>query len=540
MTYIKQTGEPNGDAGDQYTGLDRFGRVVDQRWIVTANGTHTDRFKYGMDRDSDRLFRDNSVNTSFGELYHANGPSNGYDQLNQLTDFRRGTLSDTNADGVPDTVGTSSRTQGWAFDALGNWSTLTTDGNPQNRTHNQQNQITSITGQTTPVYDSNGNMIVDQNGKTLIFDPWNRFFQYKNGATTLISYAYDPLNRRITENPGTLKDLFYSSQWQVLEERTGSTVQIQYVWSPVYVDALIERDRDADANPANGLEERFYVQQDANWNVTEIFSTAGTVFERYIYDPYGQVTFLNASWSTLGSSAYSWIYLHQSGRLDTTSALYIFRHRDYSPALGRWIENDAEGFRAGDDNFYRYVSNGPTISKDPTGFCQGVCKINKIIFATKQDQAKPYDTMVKFPHEKRDWIDTNKIGPQTESFDKGAGAVYVFWVIFEGENLSDCKIGRVAVSTRKFGNNPPEDNPEGMGYKEKQKIENGFKDDPPSGFIQPKDPTNFIATLDNPGLLKKDAKDLPATRSDNYYLYVYSKKQTPSRQVFGMTILLYY
>src|SRR5262249_36954479 len=31
LTYIKQSGESNGDAGDQYTGLDRFGRVVDQR-----------------------------------------------------------------------------------------------------------------------------------------------------------------------------------------------------------------------------------------------------------------------------------------------------------------------------------------------------------------------------------------------------------------------------------------------------------------------------------------------------------------------------
>jgi hypothetical protein len=28
-------GESNGDGGDQYTGLDRFGRVVDQRWIIT-------------------------------------------------------------------------------------------------------------------------------------------------------------------------------------------------------------------------------------------------------------------------------------------------------------------------------------------------------------------------------------------------------------------------------------------------------------------------------------------------------------------------
>ena len=31
LTYIQQSGSPPvGDGGDQYTGLDRFGRVVDQ------------------------------------------------------------------------------------------------------------------------------------------------------------------------------------------------------------------------------------------------------------------------------------------------------------------------------------------------------------------------------------------------------------------------------------------------------------------------------------------------------------------------------
>ncbi|MCL2649218.1 MAG: hypothetical protein FWD61_19840, partial [Phycisphaerales bacterium] len=33
LTYIKVGNVPNGDAGDKYTGLDRFGRVIDQRWI---------------------------------------------------------------------------------------------------------------------------------------------------------------------------------------------------------------------------------------------------------------------------------------------------------------------------------------------------------------------------------------------------------------------------------------------------------------------------------------------------------------------------
>ena len=32
LTYIKQAGEPNGDAGDQYTGLDLFSSIVGQRW----------------------------------------------------------------------------------------------------------------------------------------------------------------------------------------------------------------------------------------------------------------------------------------------------------------------------------------------------------------------------------------------------------------------------------------------------------------------------------------------------------------------------
>ena len=39
LTYIKQSGESNGDAGDQYTGLDRFSRVVDRggRCLIGAS-----------------------------------------------------------------------------------------------------------------------------------------------------------------------------------------------------------------------------------------------------------------------------------------------------------------------------------------------------------------------------------------------------------------------------------------------------------------------------------------------------------------------
>ena len=86
LTYVEQPGDSyaNTDGGDQYTGLDRFGRVIDQNWINTSTGTSTDRFQYGYDQDGNVLYMNNLVNSSFSELYHANGSSNGYDNLNQL------------------------------------------------------------------------------------------------------------------------------------------------------------------------------------------------------------------------------------------------------------------------------------------------------------------------------------------------------------------------------------------------------------------------------------------------------------------------
>jgi RHS repeat-associated protein len=353
LTYVKLSGESNGDAGDQYTGLDRFGRVVDQRWIITSSGVALDRWQYGYDRDGNVLYSNNLVNSNFSELYHANGAGNDYDNLNQLTNFARGTLNQTN-----DTISSPTHSITWGFDALGNWTSVNTDGSNQTRTGNQQNEITSISGQTTPGYDANGNTTTDQNGKTLVYDAWNRLVAYKNGVTVLQAYSFDALNRRITENPGTLRDLYYDSSWQLLEEDVSGSMADQYVWSSVYIDALIERD-----TPTL----RMYVQENSNFDVTSLVDTSGNVQERYIYDPFGSVTILASNWTTRSNSNYGWVYFHQGGRYDLATGLSAFRNRDYSPTLGRWLENDPIAFRGRDTNLYRYVNNNPVTLSDPTG-----------------------------------------------------------------------------------------------------------------------------------------------------------------------------
>jgi YD repeat-containing protein len=166
LTYI---GTGTGDAGDQYLGLDRFGRVVDQKWYNNGTSSTTDEFKYGYDRDSNRLYRTNEINHSFDELYHANGSSNGYDNLNQLVAFARGTLNANH-----DTISSPSHSITWSLDPLGNFSSTTTDGGSAvNNTFNKQNEETAA-GSSTLAFDSNGNLTTDDQGHTLVYDAWNR------------------------------------------------------------------------------------------------------------------------------------------------------------------------------------------------------------------------------------------------------------------------------------------------------------------------------------------------------------------------------
>ncbi len=206
-------------------------------------------------------------------------------------------------------------------------------------------------------------------GRTLTFDAWNRLKSVSGSPG--VTHSYDALGRRIKEDRGggSYVDLYYSDKWQVVEERKNgsSNAHIQYLWSPVYVDAMILRDRDYNGLSGDALEERVYVMQDANWNVTGIMSAAGSVLERYVYDPYGVPTRLTAGWATPGIDTYNWNHLHQGGRYDAASGLYSFRHREYSPTLGRWTQVDPIGYAAEDMNLYRDVKNNPPNRTDPSG-----------------------------------------------------------------------------------------------------------------------------------------------------------------------------
>lgn len=330
LSYILQGTEQPGPAGDIYTGFDRFGRVVDQQWLDNF-GIVNDRYQYGYDPDGRVEFRNNLEELSLGELYS-------YDDLGRLLSSRRGTL-DSDPQNSTGLIGDPTRSQSWDLDARGNWESITTDGSTEVRSHNNQNQVTLI-GENVLAYDNAGNLITDEQGRTFVYDAWNRLVRVNDANENIIAeYTYDALGRRITETKqGVTTHFYHDDAGRVILETADDPQSMldgyRYVYSPVD-GTLILRDQYYDG----AFAERLWVQQDAAGNITALVDANGDVVERFIYDRYGAVTVLNEDWSAKQSgSNYNWKHFFGEARFDAQTGLYLLGSSDYSPSLGRSIE----------------------------------------------------------------------------------------------------------------------------------------------------------------------------------------------------------
>ena len=149
---------------------------------------------------------------------------------------------------------------------------------------------------------------------------------------------------------------------------TATMMDKQYVWGIRYVDELVCRD---DATP-----QRLYACQDANFNLTAIIGTSGSVVERYMFDPYGVRTIMSAPWSVLSTSSYSWVIGHQGLVHDGESGLIYNRRRFTTPGAGVFLARDPVGYR-GALNLYEYEHGAPNLHRDPKGLYVVCCRAAK-------------------------------------------------------------------------------------------------------------------------------------------------------------------
>ncbi len=93
----------------------------------------------------------------------------------------------------------------------------------------------------------------------------------------------------------------------------------------------------------------------------------GEIVEKYEYEPYGQTYILTAAGSPLTASDYGNPLMWTGQRYDAAVGLHHFRHRAYSPALGRWLQRDPIGYAGGSVSLYEYVGSSAIGAFDPLG-----------------------------------------------------------------------------------------------------------------------------------------------------------------------------
>jgi len=371
-----------GGTSGTYAGLDRFGRTKDHRWYnYTSSPVDVARYLHGYDANSNRLWTDDTVAAANSvhqdELYT-------FDGLNRLTTTNRGDLTTNNTVIASKTFG-----QDYGLDQLNNWSTFDEDPDGsgmsllnQTRDHNLANEITDIDSASTYVaHDAAGNMTTAPKpgswnaGLTLTWDAWNRLVKVQDGVNTVAEYQYDGKNRRVVKSVYTVgsfdhdEHFYLSESDQVLEVRkdSASTAHKQFTWGSRYIDDLVLRTRDTDAN--GSMDETLYAIQDANWDVTALADASGTIVERLLYDPYGRNLVLDANFTADmdGKSDFDWEYRFTSREFDTETDLHYFRARYWHPDLGRFIGRDPLKYVDGSNLYAGYfVPN----RLDPSGLSE--------------------------------------------------------------------------------------------------------------------------------------------------------------------------
>ena len=359
--WTMRNGSATGEAGDVYTGLDRFGRLVETLWkTTTATLVNT---TYGRNRFGgvtwQRNDRAHAINPSTDEnTRHDN--FYWYDRLRQNYQHQRGNLAGTppNYTGITNLQQTEVR----SFDETGNWLSdyTTSPALSQTRTHNKANEIATISGLTAPAFDARGNMTtVPKPGSwtpncTMAWDAWNRPVSFNDGSAT--SYKYDALHRRIVKartTPSETRDYYYDNEWRTIEERVSSTVKAHYAWHPDDRWTLIRRKRSVSGT----LDETLFVLKD-NLDPAAVINASAAVQERFSYDAFGPVRFLDAAFVPRSGNVSSsdWNFLFHAEFRDVESGLYNYGYRYYHPNLGRWLSRDFIEEEGG-LNLYAFVGN---------------------------------------------------------------------------------------------------------------------------------------------------------------------------------------
>ncbi|MBF0474981.1 MAG: RHS repeat protein [Deltaproteobacteria bacterium] len=209
------------------------------------------------------------------------------------------------------------------------------------------NQILGRSGPTTQTYtyDAAGNLTGDGTF-TYGYDARGRLVQVTAGSSAT-SYAINGLGQRVSKSSASAMTIFaYDEAGHLIGEydATGNVIQ-ETVWLGDLPVGVLKPGA------------QYYVNPDHLGAPRSIVDTTGATVWKWDKDPFG-------NGAPTGTLTYNLRFPGQY--FDVETGLCYNMARDYSPALGRYIQSDPIGLRGG-VNTYAYVGGNPINWVDPKG-----------------------------------------------------------------------------------------------------------------------------------------------------------------------------
>jgi RHS repeat-associated protein len=225
----------------------------------------------------------------------------------------------------------------------------------------------------TYTYDNEGNLLQKAKGSGASAVTWNYGWDNLNRMTSvqeitgtstttvLVTYVYDVFGNRIQESKWlsstgltTVTRHAYDGQNIWADLNTSNGVLARYVYGDG-VDQIWARAIPSGQTNAGVV----WYLTDRLGSVRDLMDNTGALQDHLDYDGYGNVTESNSSFGDA--------FKYGAGWTDSLTGWVNFDSRWYDPVAGRWTREDPWGFKAGDENLYRYVRNDPTTYIDPSG-----------------------------------------------------------------------------------------------------------------------------------------------------------------------------
>jgi RHS repeat-associated protein len=374
LIQAQQTGQTGGnavapkqadftyDSASNLTDLSRYGDLTGT--TLAASTT------YGYD-DQNRM---TSLDTTSGSTNIDD--SMGYDVASRMTSLTTPDGASTLAyDNDNQLTSASLTAESYTYDSNGNRvaATLGTGASGTNSVGGNNELQSDATYDYS--YDNEGNLIsrtkIDGTGSdAFTWDDRNRLTQVvsRDGSGTITqtaTYGYDDTNDRIsktiTDGSGvtTLAERYvYDSNGNlllVLDGPTGAVTEREFN-GPAENQTLASEVgvSGATAGTTNWL------LTDYQGTVRDVADNSGAILDHLVYDSFGNIVS-----QTDPTDAPRLGYTGQ--QIDPETGFNYDHARYYNPETGTFLNQDPKGFKAGDQNLYRYVDNSPLDKTDPTG-----------------------------------------------------------------------------------------------------------------------------------------------------------------------------